>query len=69
MAGHVGLLLADDGEIPDAADLEHRVLGPVAVLPGVDGAGEFAEIDLGVEIGREVLAVGAGVDVDDVDAV
>ena len=67
MAGHIGLLLANDGQIPFAADLEHLVLLPRAFLPAVDRAGEFAEVDLGVEVGREILAVIARVDVDDVD--
>src|SRR5690606_38049445 len=38
-----------------------------AVLPAPDRTGEFAEVDFRVEVGGEVLAVGAGIDVEDVD--
>ena len=67
MARHIGLLLADHRQIEFMADLEHLVRGPFIVLPGVDHAGEFAEIDFRVEIGGEILAVITGIDVDNVD--
>ena len=37
------------------------------LLPGIDNAGEFAEVDFRVEIGGEIFAVAAGIDIDDVD--
>src|SRR5690606_6849582 len=67
--GEIGLVPADDGQVPFLADLEHLVVGPLAVLPRPDPAGELAEIDLRVEIGGEVAAVASGIDVDDVDRV
>ena len=67
MAGQVEALFADHGQVVGAFDLEHPVGRPLAVLPAVDLTGEFAEVDFRVEIGGEVLAVGTGVDVEDVD--
>ena len=67
MAGQVQVLHAHHRQIVGAFDFEHAVAGPLTVLPAVDRAGEFAEIDFRVEIGGEVLAVRTGVDVEDVD--
>src|SRR5690606_36112532 len=64
-----GLLLADDGKVPLAADLEHLVFLPLAVLPRPDPARELAEIDLRIEVGGEVAAMAAGIDVDYVDRI
>ncbi len=39
----------------------------MSVFPVIDGTGKFAEIDFGVKVCREVFAVVARVDIDDVD--
>ena len=67
VARHIGLLLAHDGQVPFAANLEHLVLFPRAALPAVDRAGKLAKVDLGVEVGREILAVITRINIDDVD--
>src|SRR5690606_41613494 len=67
MSGHVAGLLTDDRQVIRALDLEHLVAGPLTVLPGPDLTGEFAEVDLGIEVGREIVPVATGVDIDDVD--
>jgi len=55
-------------EVVDALHRVRRVLLPLPVDPGPD-LDELAEVDLGVEVGGEVLAVAAGIDVEDVDGV
>src|SRR3990167_1022843 len=67
MPGQVQILLADHWQVVGAFDFKHCVAGPLAVLPAPDLPGAFTEIDFRVEIGGEVLAVGTGVDVEDVD--
>ena len=67
MTGQVEALFAHDRQVVGAFDLEHAIGRPLAVLPAVNLTGEFAEIDFRVEIGGEILAVGTGVDVEDVD--
>ncbi|QTK81390.1 Hypothetical protein AT6N2_L0473 [Agrobacterium tumefaciens] len=67
MAGHISLLLADDGQIEFLANFEHLVRLPLAILPGINDAREFAEIDFRIEVGGEPAAVAAGVDIDDID--
>ena len=48
--------------------IDERVgLDPLAVLPVFAARGDLADVDLGVEVGGERLAVAAGVAVDDVD--
>ena len=67
MTGHVAGLRADNRQIVGTLDLEHLVAGPLAVLPGPHLPGELAEVDFRVKVGREVLAVATGIDIDDVD--
>ncbi len=68
MPVEVDRLLADHRERERALDRVGRKLLPLAVdpCPHLD---ELAEVDLRVEVGREVAAVAAGVDVEDVDRV
>ena len=67
VAGLVGAAGSNDRQLPVVTSLEHLLLFPLLVFPVVDDAGEFAEIDLGVEVSGKVLAVRARVDVHDVD--
>ena len=69
VAGQVQVLLANHGQIVGALDFEHAVAGPLAVLPAPHLPGEFAEVDFRVKIGGEILAMGPGIDVEDVDRV
>ena len=64
----VDRLLADHRERERPLDRVGRELLPLAVDPGPD-LDELAEVDLRVEVGGEVAAVAAGVDVEDVDRV
>jgi len=65
----VHILLAHLVEIVLPLDAHGRDLDPVAVLPVAAGGGDFAEVDLGVEVGGESIAVVAAVAVEDVDGV
>ncbi len=57
MAGHIGLARANDRQVKGVADFEHLVRLPIAILPGINRAGKFAEIDFRVEISREPTAM------------
>ena len=65
----VHILLAHLVEIVLPLDAHGRDLDPMAVLPVAAGGGDFAEVDLGVEVGGESIAVVAAVAVEDVDGV
>src|SRR5690606_10926246 len=67
VTGQVGSALADDRHVPFLTPFEHGVGFPLVLLPGPDRRGEFAEVDFRIEVGGEVAAVAAGVDVDDID--
>src|SRR5690606_33466447 len=69
MARQVSGAGADDRKVPFLADLEHLVLGPLAVLPRPDATGELAEVRLRIKVGREVAAMVACIHVDDIDGV
>ncbi len=69
VAGQVQVLRTHHRQVVGTLDFEHGVAGPLAVLPAPHLSGEFAEIDLGIEVGGEILAVGTGVDVEDIDRV
>ena len=65
----VHVLRADFREVVDTLDLHRLRLDPVAVLPVAAVGRDFADVDLGVEVRRERIAVVAGVAVEDVDVV
>ena len=69
MAGQVQVLRTDHRQVVGAFDFEHGVAGPLAVLPAPHLSGEFAEVDFRVEIGGEIFAMGAGIDVENVDRI
>nr|GFC89778.1 hypothetical protein [Tanacetum cinerariifolium] len=69
VAGQVQVLRADHRQVVGALDLEHAVAGPLAVLPAPDLPGELAKVDFRVEVGGEILAVGTGIDVENVDRI
>ncbi len=68
MPVEVDRLLADHRERERPLDRVGRELLPLTVDPSPD-LDELAEVDLRVEVGGEVAAVTAGVDVEDVDRV
>src|SRR6188472_4324462 len=68
MAVEVHGLPTDDGEVVLPPHGVRRVLDPLPVDPGPH-LDELAEVDLRIEVGREVSAVSTGVDVEDVDRV
>ena len=65
----VHILVADLIEVILALDGHSRDLDPVAVLPVGAGRGNLAQVDLGVEVGRERVAVVAAIAVQNVDGV
>ena len=65
----VGLDRADLGIVDHRRDAQRIDLDPLAVLPVLAALGDLAQVDLGIEVGGERLAVAAGVAVDDVDGV
>ena len=65
--GHI--LLGHLVEVVLPLDAHGRDLDPVAVLPVAARGGDFAEVDLGLEVGGESIAVVAAVAVEDVDGV
>ncbi|MNX99076.1 hypothetical protein D3C86_1315080 [compost metagenome] len=69
MAGQVQVLRPYHRQVVGAFDFEHGVAGPLAVLPAPHLPGKFAEVDFRVEIGSEVLAMGTGIDVENVDRI
>ena len=69
MVEHVRLARADVRVVDRLMDAHRRDLDPLAVFPVAAGLRDLADVDLGVEVGREGLAVAAGVAVDDVEVV
>lgn len=69
MVQEVHILRSDFREVVDALDLHRLRLDPVAVLPVAAVGRNLADVDLGIEVRRERVAVVAGVAVEDVDVV
>ena len=69
MMQQVHILLADLIKVVLALDTHGRDLDPLAVLHIAAGGGDLAQVDLGVEVGGECIAVIAAVAVEDVDGV
>ena len=65
----VALARADLGIVDHAGDRQRIDLDPLALLPVLAALGDLAQVDLGIEVGGERLAVAAVVAVDDVDLV
>jgi co-chaperonin GroES (HSP10) len=65
----VHILLTDLVKVVLALDAHGRDLDPLAVLHIAAGGGDLAQVDLGVEVGGERIAVIAAVAVEDVDGV
>ena len=65
----VALTRANHGVGEGLVDLQSAGLDPFAVLPVAAFLGDFADVDFGVEVGGECLAVVAGVAVHDVEGV
>ena len=68
VARQIDRLGAHDGEIKHPFLVVDGTADPLAVDPG-PRLGELAEVDFRIEVGREILAVAACVDVKDVDGV
>ena len=69
MMQQVHILLTDLVKVVLALDTHGRDLDPLAVLHIAAGGGDLAQVDLGVEVGGERIAVIAAVAVEDVDGV
>ena len=69
MVKEVHVLHADFGEVVLSLDAHRGDLNPLAVLPVRTGCRNLAEVDLGVEVRGERIAVVAAVAVKDVDVV
>src|SRR5690606_2188726 len=65
--GHVGLALTNHRQVKSLADLEHFVGLPLAILPGIDAAGELPEIDFRIKVSSKPFAMAARIDIDDID--
>ena len=67
MMQEVHVAVADLREIIDALNLHRLCFDPAAVLPVAALCGDFADVDLRIEVGGKGVAVVAGVAVEDVD--
>ena len=67
VTGHVRSALTYNRQVVSTADLKHLVGLPLVVLPRVDAACEFAEVDLWVEVCRKPVAMVAGIDIDNIN--
>ena len=65
----VHFLVADGGEVEGLVHREGIGLLPLAVFPIFAALGDLADVDLGIEVGGERMAVVAGVGVHDVKVV
>ncbi len=67
MSGHIAGTLTHHWQVICTAHFEHLVSLPLVVLPRVDTASKFTEVDLWIEVGSKPMAMLTGVDIDDIN--